>query len=222
VGLQTTSPQVAAAAREAFAAQLVEDPDVPGNLTIHVGTDPLRGSRATYRVYTGCDRWATTDSLDRALEAVRGALHGFETAPPHQPGQLVIEATVLHNDVRAVVLPPRSRDRCAVEQRRLERRGVRLATRAKVLLDVAARRCWVTAGAVEGDHGRPVALRCWFVDVGTQPSRAELLVGVFARVREEPDLPAALFELAELLPLVRSLSGEDATRIAVDELGHSS
>jgi hypothetical protein len=220
VGLATTSLEVAVAARGAFAAQLVEDPEVPANLSIHAGTDPLRGSRSSYRVDVGCERWATTDSLDRALEAVHGFLQEFETAHPHRPGQLVVQATVLHSDDGAVMLPSGARHRCAVEQRRLERRGVRLANRAKVLVDVAARRCWVAAGAAEADHDRPVELRRWFVDAGTQPSRAELLVAAFAHVREHPDLPLALLELQELLPLVRSLTSEDATRTVVEELSH--
>jgi hypothetical protein len=122
VGVQTSSRSVADLLERRLAGSLVDDPDVPGNLSIYEGTLALGDSRPVLRVYEGCSYLFTATTRERAVEVVTARLEGFLPTDALRTGDLLaLRMAAVLGAGRALLVPSVLLEREPALERRLRR-----------------------------------------------------------------------------------------------------
>jgi hypothetical protein len=108
--------------RRELAGSLVEDPDVPGNLSIYAGAPRDGNARSVLRIYEGCSYLFTATTQERAIEVVRIRLQAFLPIGGRRADELLLlrMAAVLGGD-QALLIPSALLRREPALERRLQR-----------------------------------------------------------------------------------------------------
>jgi hypothetical protein len=139
VGVRTDSERVADLLERRLGRWLVDDPNVPVNISVHRTAPKLGGDRPVLRIYEGCSHLFTATTQERAIEVVATRLQAFYPVGELPRGLVALRMAAVLDETRALLIPTTLLLRDPTLERRLRRDHLEVHPSPLIAVDVPSR-----------------------------------------------------------------------------------